>query len=211
MKHFAVKVCGITRELDALFAASLGVDMIGLIFHSASPRYLTLPKAKRIAKILPITVDKVGVFVNHTISEVLGLSDALGLQYVQVHRVLKNSEIKLMHNNHLKVIQSSSISDTKNIANLYRFKSDVVLLDNRTSDTPGGTGKQFDWSIPLPKRIPNLMLAGGINAKNVAEGVKRFSPLIVDVNSGVESSPGIKSQSKLRLFMRECNRLRYGK
>ncbi len=207
MKHFSVKVCGITRAQDAAYAAELGVDMLGLIFHSASPRYLTLTKAKQVAKVIPVTVDRVGVFVNHTISEMTGIADELSLQYVQVHRMLTNPEMKSLHNSHLKVIQACFVSNKTETAWLQRISADVICLDNQS----GGTGKPFDWSIKLPKRLPNLMLAGGINVKNVAEGVERFAPLIVDVNSGVESSPSIKSPTRLRAFMRECNRLRYGK
>jgi len=91
-----------------------------------------------------------------------------------------------------------------------RSKADLRLLDHRTDHQRGGTGETFDWSIRPKGKLDNLVLAGGIDVDNVAEGIRLFDPLVVDVNSGVESRPGIKSPSKLKAFFAECDRIRYG-
>ncbi|MGH8016074.1 MAG: phosphoribosylanthranilate isomerase, partial [Candidatus Zixiibacteriota bacterium] len=110
----------------------------------------------------------------------------------------------------VKTIESFHITKMSDYANARKSKAEIVQLDNRTKGPGGGTGQRFDWSIKPPHRIPNLMLAGGLNAENVSQGVRIFQPLIVDVNSGVEVSPGIKSAAKLKQFFKVCNGLRYG-
>ena len=210
MKHFSVKVCGMTQPKDAALAARLGADMIGMIFYRKSPRWVTQQQALKIISAVPPTVNRVGVFVDRDLEKVLKVARRLRLDYVQLHGGFTKRDVKSVQREGFKVIEAFHVSKRADYRAVLSSEADLILLDNKTGAIPGGTGKRFDWGIKLPRRIPNLVLAGGIDIYNVEQGISQFAPLVVDVNSGVESSPGIKSGSKLRRFFTLCNRLRYG-
>ena len=210
MKHFQIKVCGITCEKDALLAARLGADMLGFIFYRKSPRYISAAAAKKIIEKIPSTIDRVGVFVDADLNTLLKTASRLKLDYLQLHGTTSNTMIKKLQKSGHRVISAFHIASKADYQKLLACSADIVQLDNSTISKPGGTGQRFDWNI-RPKQIAaNLMLSGGISADNVLEGLRIFSPVIVDVNSGVETSPGIKSEKKLKHFFNICNRIRYG-
>lgn len=211
MKHFYIKVCGITRVKDALLAAELGVDMVGMIFYGRSPRWVSFKQAKKIVERLPPTIDRVGVFVNENIDKVLKAAADLKLDYVQLHGNETSKDVVLIKRHGYRVIKAYKLSSKADYAKLYSSKANLVLVDNVTAEKRGGTGQRFDWSLTPPKKIKNLMLAGGISVDNIEEGVRIFHPLVIDVNSGVEAKPGTKSEVKLKRFFDKCNLLRYGK
>jgi phosphoribosylanthranilate isomerase len=210
MNHFKIKVCGITRLRDALLAERLGADMLGFVFYSKSPRHLSVADAKVIVDKLSATIGRVGVFVEPNLSAMQAAARELKLDYIQLHGVYNNALVRQLRNSGHKVIQSFHVESAKDYQEIWKSIADIVHLDNKSEQSPGGTGKQFNWTIRPRRKIPNLMLAGGINIKNVQEGLKRFQPLVIDVNSGVESKPGIKSEAKLKQFFKLCNQLRYG-
>jgi phosphoribosylanthranilate isomerase len=210
MTSFRIKVCGITRLQDALLADRLGADLIGFVFDKNSPRFMTIRKAEKIIRKLPPTVDKVGVFIEPIFQQVMSTVKALGLDYAQVHQVRNNELVSILLKSGVGVIESFYVTKKQDYSTVCNSRAHIVQLDNRTVGAAGGTGKRFDWHIRPPRQIPNLMLAGGINSENVSKGVRIFRPLIIDVNSGVEISPGIKSSYKLKRFFKVCNRIRYG-
>jgi len=210
LNHFKIKVCGITRLKDALLAKHLGADMLGFVFYENSPRFISVSQAKRIVDKLPATIDKVGVFVEPNLSKIQLAAKELNLDYVQLHGTYNNALVRRLKNSGHKVIQSFYVESGEEYNEIWKSIADIVHLDNKTGHSPGGTGKQFNWKIRPKRKIPNLMLAGGINIKNVKEGIKRFEPLAIDINSGVESKPGLKSESKLKSFFKFANELRYG-
>ena len=210
MKHFQIKVCGITRPGDALLAARLGADMLGFIFYEKSPRYIAVTAAKNIIDKLPATIDRVGVFVDADLDTLLKTADRLKLDYLQLHGKTTNSMIKKLKTSGLRVIQAFHIESKSDYKKAAASIADILQLDNSATDKPGGTGQKFDWNIRPKSIIPNLMLSGGISADNILEGIRMFSPIIVDVNSGVEISPGKKSEKKLKQFFSICNKIRYG-
>ncbi len=210
MNRFKIKVCGMTRPADAALAAKLGVDMIGMIFYRPSPRFVSLKIASEITRVLSPTVARVGVFVNAETDRILRVAERLCFDYVQLSGDEPASQIIAMKKSGLKVIKSFTVSCRRDFAALYKSRADLVMLDNRSGFQYGGTGAAFDWKIKPPQPIDNLMLAGGINGSNVADGVKMFRPLVVDVNSGVEKSTGVKSARKLKQFFKMCDVLRYG-
>jgi len=209
VKTFRIKVCGITHVDDALSAAELGADMIGMIFYRPSPRFLTVKKARAILQSLPPTVRPVGVFVDESLERVISLGTRLRLDFIQLHGNEPVGHVRALQKAGLGVIKAFHVRTQADYRRLYMSRADLVLIDNASSELPGGTGRAFDWSVRPPRPISNLVLAGGLSARNVAEGVKRFKPLVVDVNSGVEDSPGVKSHIKMREFFKMCNRLRY--
>ena len=211
MMKFQIKVCGITRTADAELVAKLGGDMIGMIFYRRSPRFVTQRCAATICQMLPSTVDRVGLFVDEETGRIIRIADRLQLDYVQLHGGEPASAIKRLQRHGLKVIKAFAIKSKEDYRAVHKCTADLILLDNCSVGKKGGTGATFDWSVKPGRSIPNLVLAGGITADNVEDGVNRFSPLVVDVNSGVETSPGLKSKAALSKFFKQCDRLRYGK
>ncbi len=205
MTHFQVKVCGLTRSSDAALAAELGADMIGLIFYDGSRRSVSPAKAREIARTLTPVVDRVGVFVDEKIKVILQLAEKCRLDWVQLHGQYSSAEIRLIQETGVKVIrafQSSTAVDWKPITN---SNADLVMIDNSM-----GTGRAFDCAPPK-KPVANLMLSGGVSTENLSRGIKLYHPVVVDVNSSVESKPGIKSKARMTEFFRLCNEIRYGK
>ncbi len=210
MIPFRVKVCGITRPEDAAVAVKYGADMIGMIFAKSSPRFVTEETVETILPMIPPVVFRVGVFVQDSIDDVLLTGAKYGLDFLQLHGRYSDEDVRKARRGGFRVIRLHRIESEADYRGLLVDPADLVLLDGGNQEEPGGTGKRFDWSIRPPSTIVNLMLAGGINAANVAEGVETFQPLVVDVNSGVETEPGVKSLDKLKHFFEVCNALRYG-
>ncbi len=198
MSYVQVKVCGITRYKDALLAAQLGADMIGMIFFEGSKRCIDLKTAVKIAAVLPPTVDRVGVFVDEAPARMLRIAEQLRLDWLQLHGRETNSTTKLLQRAGFRVIKAYSVTEATDWARIADSPADLKMLDNGT----GGTGSTFDWSLIPRKRLENVVLAGGIDAKNVVAALRRMHPLVIDVNSGVESAPGVKSPAKLKQFFK---------
>ncbi|MFH2048036.1 MAG: phosphoribosylanthranilate isomerase [bacterium] len=211
MSYFNIKICGITRPSDAKLAAELGANMIGMIYYKKSPRYITLKQASAIVKVVPPTVHKVGVFVDTELNKILNTAHRLNLDFIQFQGDYNSSDVLKAKKLGFKTIQVFHIRNKKDYKNVYKSNADLVLLDHKTATQPGGTGETFDWGINPPRKIKNLILAGGINSNNMKDGIKIFSPLAIDVCSSVESTPGVKSVKKLKELFEVCNRLRYGK
>lgn len=211
MSRFRVKVCGVTRAKDAALIARLGADLIGMIFYQKSKRFVTQKAAREIIGILPPTVSRVGVFVDESLSKILHIADKLRFDYIQLHGCEPVSYVTKLQREGYRVIKAFAIKAQIDYQAVKRSRADLCLLDHRTEQLVGGTGKNFDWQVRPQRKIDNLVLAGGITVDNVTKGVELFEPLVVDVNSGVETRPGIKSSTRLKGFMAECDRIRYGK
>ncbi len=210
MNRFKVKVCGITRPADALLAWECGADLIGMIFYRPSPRYVSSANAQQLVRGLPPTLERVGVFVNESVDTVLRIAERLRLDYIQLSGNEAESSIVKIQRERYKVIKAFHIQKREDYHDLLHSMADICLLDSRSDGKFGGTGQTFDWSLQPPKKLRNLMLGGGIDANNVAEGIRVFAPLIVDVNSGVESKPGEKSPQKMEKFFDRIDEIRYG-
>jgi len=199
-----VKICGITSELDAQKAAKAGAWAVGFIFHKKSPRFISPFKAKKIIDSLPPFITPVGVFVNHNAGAMRDIINHCGLRVVQLHgdedhhfaHRLKRYNVKI-----IKVFRVGENFDPKVIEN---FKVDAFLFDTFDQYNYGGTGKTFDWNvlkqIKAATDVP-IILSGGLNAQNVIEAVNNFKPYAVDVNSGVEETPGKKDAKKMKDFV----------
>lgn len=211
MTSFRVKVCGITRPEDALVAAELGADLIGMIFYRRSPRFVQPHQAEAIINKLSQAVARVGVFVDEPVLPLLELADRLRLDYVQLHGNESDDQIDQVRRAGFEVIKAFRILGLADWENLFLSHADLVLVDNATAELKGGTGRTFDWSIEPPRPVTNLVLSGGLTVDNIEDGIARFDPVILDVNSGVESAPGIKSKPKLIEFIGKCDRIRNAK
>jgi phosphoribosylanthranilate isomerase len=198
-------MCGTTRLEDALMAVDGGVDALGFIFYDKSPRYISPEKAARIINELPPFVDRVGVFVNATIDELVAAA-AAGLSVLQLHRnesVEYCLEIrqKLPLCSLIKAFRVGKESRPDDFTP-YNGCVDAFLLDTYVQGASGGTGQIFDWSIIKQLQLHRpILLAGGLSPENVRAAITEVQPYAVDINSGVESQPGVKDHARLNKLL----------
>jgi phosphoribosylanthranilate isomerase len=201
-----VKVCGITSPEDALMAASLGVDAIGLNFHRPSPRWVDPDTARRIVALLPAFVTTVGVFVDAPEETVDEIADHVGLDRLQLHGAEDPGYCRRRSRPVIKVFRAGPGWTPEDLDPYSGF---TVLLDAHQPGLAGGTGLLANWGAAriLVERGHSLILAGGLSADNVAQAVEAVHPMAVDLNSGVETSPGRKDERRLSLALKALGRL----
>jgi len=198
----AVKICGITREADAMAAARLGAHAVGFVFCAKSPRNVAIAAAKKLAGELPPFVTAVGLFVNPAAREVEGVLKEVSLNLLQFHGEETPEFCARFGVPFIKAARVKAGLDLIQYAHHYRAARGL-LLDAYVADTHGGTGTAFDWSL-IPSGMPlPVILSGGLNPANVGDAIRRVSPWAVDVSSGVEASPGVKDPQKIAAFMKE--------
>lgn len=202
-----IKVCGLTSLVDAEFADRCGVDCFGFIFYPKSPRYIAPETFRAMAKRLPER-KKVAVMVEPTLAELAELS-AVGFDFFQIH---------FRHD--LPAATVGSWAETVGVDRLWLAPklppaADVpvallplakhFLLDTFHADKFGGTGATGDWSKFARHQQTHAdktwILSGGLNPENIGEALRASGARFVDVNSGVESAPGVKDQEKLKRFV----------
>ncbi len=195
---------------DALACAEAGADWLGLNFHPPSPRYVDPAVAAEIVTALPPGCVAVGLFVDRPPAEILESARRVGLRFVQLHGREPAEDLIALAS--LTLIRAYRLADlaavTAMVADLHRAADlgrvpDAVLVDGYVAGLPGGTGHPIDFELlnKLPT-LPKLILAGGLTPDNVAERIARARPWMVDVASGVESSPGRKDPQKVAAFVR---------
>jgi phosphoribosylanthranilate isomerase len=188
-----VKICGIRRESDAAAAVDAGASAIGFIFWPEGIRYVEPQRAREIVRTLPPFVTPVGVFVNESVDRVNAVADIVGLGAVQLHGEEAPDSIGRFER---PVIKAVSRIDDETAA---RWPAQVMMLvdaDDRAQR--GGTGVRGDWAgaARLAAQRPTL-LAGGLRPENVVEAVTTVRPFGIDVSSGVEEAPGVKSPQRI--------------
>lgn len=202
-----VKICGITRPGDAVAAARAGVDAIGLVFHPASPRAVSVAQALAILAELPPFVTVTGLFVNPTAESINSILQEVALDLLQFHGDETPEYCAAFNKPFLKAIRVRPDTDINALMQSFRAARGI-LLDAWHQDVYGGSGKSFDWNLlKQVQQNQHTILAGGLNPANVAEAIKVVAPWGVDVSSGVESAPGIKSEELIQAFMQEVQRV----
>ena len=216
MRSVRVKICGITREEDLAVAVAAGADAVGfLVGVPSSPRNLTLERAERLLRQVPIFVDSVVIMAPQNINGLVEICEGLKPTAIQIHgkKNFVASEIR------------ERIKDTRLIKTIYVTKDalketviedlktfDAVLLDSFTKGQYGGTGRVHDWTLsrqikeavaPLP-----VILAGGLKPENVKEAILTVQPYAVDVASGVELRPAVKDHEKIRAFVENAKEIK---
>lgn len=194
-----IKVCGITNRRDALAAIELGVDALGFIFIPASRRYIKLADALNIARALPPMVSLVGVFADADEQAIASVVEKMPLSVLQFHGAETAADCVKWHQPYIKAVK---VKDDVSIAAVVceHEAASALLLDTFVAGQDGGTGKTFDWSL-IPAIDRPFVLAGGLTPANVAAAIKQVEPYAVDVCSGVETEPGIKSEQLLQSFV----------
>jgi phosphoribosylanthranilate isomerase len=192
-----IKVCGITSLDDAIKAVELGADFLGFNFYPPSPRYIAPEKARAILAQAPPEIGKVALFVNEPaekIREIIGRQAFSGLQF---HG---DESATYCRGWELKVIKAFRVRDRESLGAIDGFPADYYLVDSWAPGY-GGSGAPFPWSWLEGLRPDRLILAGGLDAGNVAEAIRLVRPYGVDVCTGVEARPGIKDHEKLKAFI----------
>ncbi len=191
-----IKICGMTRREDIDFAVAHGVDAVGFIF-AASPRQVTPQHVNELAK--GVDVLKVGVFVNEDINRIRDIREQCGLDIIQLHG---DESPQYCSDVGGRLFKAFRLKDIESISRFADYPSEInILLDAYVIGQAGGTGKQIDFSVlDQIKDFSRIILAGGVGPKNVVELLRRYNPFGIDINSKVESSPGIKDHAKISEF-----------
>ncbi|MCS3532224.1 phosphoribosylanthranilate isomerase [Chryseobacterium sp. JUb7] len=199
-----LKVCGLT-VLDQIHELILmKVDFLGFIFYKKSPRYvLNYLHYEDISKIGHR--GKVGVFVNETIQQIIEIALKANLNYVQLHGDENEDFIAELRENldpEIGIIKVIRIGNQRPKIESLITKNISYLLFDTDSKAFGGTGKQFDWNILNTIEIPlPYFLSGGISEENSPDiHLLKQKPLVLDINSKFETSPGNKNINKIRRF-----------
>ncbi len=197
-----IKVCGITDREQALAIAALGVDALGFIFVAASPRCVAAAQVRDIVAALPPFVSTVGVFMGHDPGLVNEIAHSCGLSMVQLHGKESPEYCRAMQ---LPVLKAFRVGPEA-LPELapYGRVAKGFLLDTYRPGQAGGTGATFDWELVGRLALPGpLLLAGGLTPDNVGPAIRRLRPWAVDVNSGVELSPGRKDLALVERLIAE--------
>ena len=208
MKTPWVKICGITREKDALLAQSLGAKALGFILHSESPRYLNPHRIAEIMNSLPRPhPDLVGVMVNPDLAAIREVLAIAPLTHLQLHGQESPefcAEVRQAFPQ-IKLIKALRLNSAES---KIPYPVDFELFDHQTQTEWGGTGQTISWVDARTRRnsaTHSFILAGGLKPENIREAVQIVNPDGLDLSSGVEEAPGLKSESKLRAFFLALN------
>lgn len=199
-----VKICGITREPDALDAVRLGVDALGFVFYPPSPRFVAAERAAAIVAALPPFVTTVGLFVDATTAEVEAVLSQVPLNLLQFHGDETPEFCASFGRPWMKALRMQPGLDVTAAVAAYAGAAGI-LLDAWHPQLKGGTGETFDWRHwPRHSAIP-LILAGGLTPENVAEAIHATRAYAVDVSGGVEAAKGLKDFTLMQAFMAGVN------
>lgn len=197
------KICGITNLDDANVAVENGASAIGFIFYEKSPRTISINNAKSISKHLPKTIARVGVFVNHEKDFINEAISEVPLDMIQLH---SDETPDFCNQFDVPILKALRIKNEASLSVMDQYDVAVFLLDTFSNDQYGGTGETFDWSVLNRKFKTPIILSGGLNPENILDAIDAVNPSAVDVNSGVESSPGKKDFNKLKLLFKNLNK-----
>lgn len=206
-----IKLCGLTRREDIMLACRLGVNALGFIL-APSPRQVSLADVRVLTVDLPPFIQRVAVVVNPDKRELKEIITSGLFDYIQFHG---EEEPEVVAGIPLKTIKAFSISSRDDFTLLKKYDAaDYFLFDSKSSSKRGGTGLSFDWELLKGLKINKpFILAGGLGPENIGTALKRIKMAGIDLNSKVESSPGVKDPDLLNKVIREIRefQLNYGK
>ena len=223
-----IKICGLTREEDVESVLEAGVDALGFVFYSSSPRFVSPARARQLINLCPAWVSTVGLFVNSSREEILRTSDTSGINQIQLHGDESINDCKKLFRPVVKAIRiptkkNPNKRDYDNMLNQlieskrYLEFCSAVLFD---ADSPsfGGSGKSFDWNVL--NQVGSIfgrkwVLSGGLNEKNILSAINLYKPPSIDVSSGVETTQngstikGVKDREKIKVFVNKVGKMNY--
>jgi phosphoribosylanthranilate isomerase len=191
-----IKICGITRPQDAALAVELGADAVGFVLWADSPRAVTAEQASAIDTTGAFCA-RVGVYVNappHAVAEAVRVAR---LAAVQLHG---DEDVADFTQVGAPVIKALSLANSTDVASALALPADVtVLIDTSDATMRGGTGRLADWTLARQVSAARpVILAGGLSASNLGDAIRAVRPWGIDVSSGVETTPGVKSPERMR-------------
>jgi len=201
-----IKICGMTSAEDALAAAALGADAVGFVF-APSPRRIEPSEAREIVRALPPFVTTVAVFVDASAGEIAEAMEASGCRVVQLHG---SEPPVLIEQLRWPAIKALRVREARDVEAIPAYSAAAaILLDAYVEGRPGGTGATFEWALAAEARRFGrpIILAGGLNAENVAAAIAQVRPFGVDVSSGVEARPGKKDHDLMARFVEAVRRV----
>jgi phosphoribosylanthranilate isomerase len=187
------KICGITNQPDADAAIAAGATAIGFNFYLKSPRYIAPESATRIAT---PGVRRVGVFVNETAARIAEIARVAALDVAQLH----GDETPAQYPAGIAVWKAARVTADFDLSQLDDCPAEAILLDGPAEELYGGAGRTFDWARARDSRH-RIIVAGGMDASNVARAISLAQPWGVDSCSRIESSPGKKDHMKMIDFL----------
>lgn len=194
MPRTRIKICGITRIEDALLACELGADAIGIVMTPSSPRCVSIAQARAIRAALPPLVDAVVVVMDQMPSMIEEIVVTLRPDFLQFHGSETAEMCGSFRTPYIKAFGVGTDYEVEGADSEYHNAA-AILLDGEDG---GGGGKTFDWSF-IPRHLKRrIFLAGGLTKNNVTSAIQIVRPYAIDVSSGVESAPGIKSEPMLK-------------
>jgi phosphoribosylanthranilate isomerase len=188
-----LKVCGITNQRDADAAIEAGANAIGFNFYFPSPRYIAPEMA---AGIRTTGVRRVGVFVNEAATDVQEIARIVGLDIAQLHGDESPADYPAL----LAVWKAARVGENFSFTPYQDVPVEALLLDGPAAELYGGAGRTFDWKLAASSR-KRIVIAGGLDAGNVARAIQLANPWGVDACSRIEQSPGIKDHQKMIDFL----------
>jgi len=204
-----VKICGLStpETVDAAIAA--GADLVGFVFFAKSPRNVSIEQAAELAARARGKARIVALVVDADDALILAISSGVAPDLFQAHGAETPERIAEIAALTAKpVIKAIRVRDAADIAGAAAFSevASLILYDAKAPETlkgalPGGNGLSFDWTLLGERKAAAFMLSGGLNPDNVADGIRMTGAPVVDVSSGVESSPGIKDIHLIRKFV----------
>lgn len=202
-----VKICGITNVRDAWSAVRCGADALGFIF-APSPRRVIPEKARNIIDTLPPFINTVGVFADEEPDTILHIMDFCRLNFVQLHGDEPPAFCRQLI---LPVMKAFQMKDESSLLPIQSYQGYIkaVVLDTHHNTAKGGTGKSFDWRLAIKAKrlgIP-IILSGGLSPSNIQKAILMVRPYAVDINSGIEESPGKKDADLMRQVMKQIDQI----
>lgn len=191
-----VKVCGITNLEDAHAAVEAGADALGFIFTQLSPRYTTPGVVREIIQTLPPFITPVGVFVNRKRDEINDIVAITGIRCIQFHG--EESPVDMVGYS-VPVYRAFRVREGFDVSLLERYPTRTFLIDGFNGGTNSEASKTSEWRTAIAaKKFGRVILSGGLTPTNVHNAIAAVRPYAIDVNGGVEASPGKKDKEKLK-------------
>lgn len=195
-----IKICGITDEESLFAAADAGADAVGFVFHPKSRRYIDPADAFDLISFLPPFVSSVGLYVDAKVDVFSDIEEICPTDRVQLHGDESEDTVRRCGPSVIKAIRFDAATIERDLTKWSKLEEvDAILVDGSS----GGAGTTFDWSALAKVKsaaTKPLIIAGGLTHENVAEAIRAVRPYAVDVSSGVESEPGVKSADLIQKF-----------
>lgn len=196
-----VKFCGMTRPGDVRLAAELGVDAVGLVFASGSPRAVDIEQGRRLREAAPPMLSIVALLMDAPRSLVEAVIHEVRPDLLQFHGSEDDAFCASFGHPYVKALGMAGLDAAQAASRLRAYpKASALLLDGHRAGQAGGQGERFDWA-QVPAMGHPLWLAGGLSEDNVAQAIAQARPQLVDVSSGIESAPGIKDGHRMQAFL----------